>query len=151
MEKRPRVYLDTSVLSALGDIRWPDRQSLTREFFGRITEFDVATSEVTRIEIEGTRDLKRRAEMLLLLDRLRVIALTPEAHQLSDRYLAAKIFPASVPEDALHVAVAVLARQDVIISWNFKHLVNQRRRAAVRALNQSLGLSTPDIITPPEL
>lgn len=37
---KQRVYLDTSVLSALGDVRAPDRQALTREFFARIAEFE---------------------------------------------------------------------------------------------------------------
>jgi len=51
---------------------------------------------------------------------------TPEAEQLARRYLDAQIFPATVPDDALHVAIAILTRQDVLVSWNFKHLVNQR-------------------------
>lgn len=71
--------------------------------------------------------------------------------ELASRYLAAGIFPSSVPEDALHVAIAVRTRQDVLVSWNFKHLVNQRRRAAVQSLNQSLGLPMLHILPPPEL
>ena len=148
---KQRVYLDTSVLSALGDARAPDRQSLTREFFDRMGEFEVSTSELTRTEIEQTPDAHRRNEMLDLLELMVIHAVTPECDVLARRYLAAGIFPSSVPEDALHVAVAVLTRQDVLISWNFKHLVNQRRRAAVDALNRSLGHSPLPIISPPEL
>lgn len=56
-----------------------------------------------------------------------------------------------MPEDALHVAIAVLTRQDALISWNFKHLVNQRRRAAVQTLNLARGLPSIAILPPPEL
>jgi predicted nucleic acid-binding protein len=146
-----RIYLDTSVLSALGDTRAPDRQALTREFWARLSDFEASTSDVTRTEIENTRDPARRAEMLPLLDSLAIHAVTPDAIALADEYLAVGIFPSSVPEDALHVAIAVLTRQDALISWNFKHLVNQRRRAAVQALNLARGLPTIAILPPPEL
>jgi predicted nucleic acid-binding protein len=146
-----RIYIDTSVISALDDARAPDRQSLTREFFDRLREFDAATSELTRAEIERTRDPERRAQMLGVLGLVHVFAISEQAKTLADRYLVAGIFPATVPEDALHVAAAVVAGFDVIVSWNFKHLVNQRRRAAVAALTQSLGYRTPAIISPPEV
>ena len=148
---KQRIYLDTSVISALGDARAPDRLTFTREFFARIADFDASTSDLARAEIEGTRDPARRAEMLRELDRLSLLRVTDESRNLAAKYLAAAVFPASVPEDALHVAVAVLARQDVLVSWNFKHLVNQRRRAAVDAINLSLGLPTIAILAPPEI
>ncbi len=88
--------------------------------------------------------------MKVLLNDLNVLPITPEAEKLSRHYMNARIFPASVPEDALHVAIAVLSRQDLLVSWNFRHLVNQRRRAAIQALNLSLGLPTIQIVAPPE-
>lgn len=148
---KQRIYLDTSVLSALGDVRSPDRQALTQEFFAGIGQYEVATSELTREEIMRTRDADRRGEMLSLLPGLAVLPVTQEAQALSHRYLQAGSLPASVPEDALHVAIAVLARQDVLVSWNFKHLVNQRRRAAIQAINLTLGLPMVAILAPPEL
>lgn len=148
---KQRIYLDTSVLSALGDVRTPDRQALTGEFFARLDGFEASTSEFTRTEIGDTRDSRRRDEMLSLLEVLTIHAVTTEARELAGRYLTAGIFPETVPGDALHVAIAVLTRQDVLVSWNFKHLVNQRRRAAIDALNLALGLSTLRILPPPEL
>ncbi|MFG0283899.1 MAG: PIN domain-containing protein [Phycisphaerales bacterium JB039] len=148
---KQRIYLDTSVLSALGDTRAPDRQVLTREFFDRIDEFEVATSELTRTEIENTRDDARRAELLGLLSAFTLLPVMSEAEQLSQEYLAAGVFTLSTAEDGLHVAIAVLSRQDVLVSWNFKHLVNQRRRAAVQAINARLGLPPIAILPPPEL
>jgi len=42
-------------------------------------------------------------------------------------------------------------RQDVILSWNFKHLVNRMRRAQINHINISLGFPVIDIVAPPEL
>jgi predicted nucleic acid-binding protein len=143
--------LDTSVISLHDDLRSPDRSALTREFWQRLSEFDASISEVTTREINDTTDTHRRAQMHRLVQQLEVHRVTPEAEHLASRYLSAGIFPPTVPDDALHVAIAVHSRQDVLVSWNFKHLVNQRRRAAIDALNLSLGLPTIAILPPPEL
>ncbi len=146
-----RIYLDTSVISLHDDPRSPDRRIMTQEFWARLDEFETSISEVTVKELQNTPDGARRQQMLRLIDGLAVLPVTPEAERLAESYLRAAIFPPTVPDDALHVAIAVLARQDVLLSWNFKHLVNQRRRAAVDALNKGLGLPKIDILPPPEL
>lgn len=66
-------------------------------------------------------------------------------------YLAAGVFSPAMFNDAVHVAAAVLTRQDILLSWNFKHLVNRRRRAQVNDVNVSRGLPTIEIIAPPEM
>ncbi|MEK6703697.1 MAG: type II toxin-antitoxin system VapC family toxin [Planctomycetota bacterium] len=148
---KQRIYLDTSVISLHDDPRSPERRALTREFWCRLSDFEVSLSEVTTREISDTPDNSRREQMLRLVTGLNILPVTPDAEQLARRYLDAGIFPATVPDDALHVAIAVISRQDVLVSWNFKHLVNQRRRAAIDALNLSLGLPTIAILPPPEL
>ena len=72
-------------------------------------------------------------------------------HGLARRYVEGGVFQSSMYNDALHVAVAVLTRQDVLVSWNFKHLVNRRRRAQVDQVNVSSGLPSIDIVAPPEV
>lgn len=53
--------------------------------------------------------------------------------------------------DVMHVAAAVLNRQDILLSWNFKHLVNRRRRARINDINIMLGFPTLEILAPPEV
>jgi predicted nucleic acid-binding protein len=151
MTSKLRVYLDTSVISALGDSRAPDRQQLTREFFARAGEFELFSSELTRDEMSKTRDEQRRLEMFAQLKGLQLLLVTAEAIELSGRYLAARAMPEGAPEDALHVAIAVTARQDILLSWNFKHLVNRRRRAMLDSVNSAMGLPPISILAPPEL
>jgi len=45
----------------------------------------------------------------------------------------------------------VLTRQDVLLSRNFKHLVNRRRRAQVNEVNVSLSLPMIEVLAPPEI
>lgn len=146
-----RLYLDTSVFSALLDDRLPERQRATREFWNRRGDFRLATSELARAELAGVLDPDRRRRLLVLLAATRVHALRAEMQQLADRYVRARVFAPSVRADAVHVAAAVVTGQGVLVSWNFRHLVNVARRARVNAVNASLGLRSIDIVAPPEV
>lgn len=84
-----RLYLDTSVLSALLDERAPDRQAQRRDSWARRAEFEVATCELTAAELSATPDQNRREELLRLLAELTVHAVTPEMRSLAGRYVAA--------------------------------------------------------------
>ena len=146
-----RVYLDTSVFSALYDDRVTDRQAQTEEFWERRGQFEIATSELAREELEETPDPGRRALLSQMLEGITVHAISPEMRKLAASYLQAGTFTAVTYNDALHVAAAVLTQQNVLPSWNFKHLVNRRRRAQINEGNISLGLPTIEIVAPPEV
>ena len=148
---KQRLYLDTSVISLLDDDRYPERRDLTREFWLRRADYEVCSSEVARREIMDTPDPARRDSMLAVLNALPLLSVTSEAERLASAYIATGVFPPGVADDALHVAVAVLARQDILVSWNFKHLVNQRRRAMIDSLNLSRSLPPLRILSPPEV
>ncbi len=146
-----RIYLDTSVFSAYYDQRTPERQQQTREFWERRAGFDLATSEIARHELAATPDPVRRAELEALLHGTAVHAVTPEMEHLAVAYVDSGAFAPTMLDDARHVAVAVVTRQDVLLSWNFQHLVNRRRRAQVNQVNAFRGLPAIEILSPPEL
>jgi hypothetical protein len=109
------------------------------------------SSEVALEEIRQTPDEARRLVMLETLGGLRVFPLTQAMRELADRYLQAGLFTGRMESDALHVAAAVLDGCSALLSWNFKHLVNTRRRTAINLLNQRAGLPIIEIIVPPEV
>lgn len=146
-----RVYLDTTVVSAAEDARAPDRQAQTMAFFERAAEFTLATSELTRQELLGTPDLSRRDRLLERIADIPIVAIDAEMLALAREYVGHDIIPAPYQDDAVHIAAAVLSGQDVLASWNFRHLVNRRRRSLVNLLNTSRNLPTIEILTPPEL
>ena len=146
-----KIYLDTSVFSAYFDDRAQDRRAQIVEFWERIPAFDTCTSYLTREELEKTPNAERRKRLMGLLDVLTLHPITEEMRQLSERYVQAGVFTAIMVNDAVHVAAAVLTRQDLLLSWNFKHLVNRVRRAKINQVNVSQGLPTIEIIAPPEI
>lgn len=146
-----RVYLDTSVFSALLDDRQPSRQALTQAFWDNRDQHQVVTGEIARQEISDNQYPELRSRMLSLLIGLDVINITPETLDILDSLMRNGPFTTRTADDAMHVAIAAANQVDVLLSWNFKHLVNQRRRLMVNNVLMSLGYPAIDILSPPEL
>lgn len=75
----------------------------------------------------------------LLDEGAETLPLSGEARRLAADYLAAGVVTQKSYADALHVALATLARVDVLISWNFKHIVNLRRIHGFNGVNLLRG------------
>jgi predicted nucleic acid-binding protein len=146
-----RVYLDTSIFNAALDLTLPERRLETIRFFDQLNRFDAVTSDLTHSEIGETMDLQRRDELLALLTRITTVQLTKEMKSLADDYVQHGIFTPRMLDDARHVAAAVMTRQDVLLSWNFRHLVNRRRKALINEVNILRSLPRIDVVAPTEV
>jgi len=145
------IYLDTSVFSAYLDERAPERLAETREFWSRLDGFEPYSSSVAADELARTPDLTRRARLQELFRQVVSLPTAPDTVALAQSYVSLGAFSEEQRVDALHVAAAVLGRMDVLVSWNFRHLVNRRRRNLLAAHNSTLGLPVIEILSPPEL
>src|SRR5204863_1326776 len=123
------------VFSALYDDRVTDRRGETEEFRARRGQFEISTPELAREELEQTPDPARRNTLRQLLDRMTVHTISADMRKLAASYLESGTFTAVTYNDALHVAAAVPTQQNVPLYWNFKHLVNRRRRAQINEGN----------------
>jgi predicted nucleic acid-binding protein len=77
--------------------------------------------------------------------------LTEEAVMLGDTYIADNVVGKTSREDCFHIALATKYKADVLVSWNFKHIVNVMRIRGYNAVNIKLGYSTIDIRSPKEI
>jgi len=146
-----RIYLDTSVVSAYVDDRSPERRQATVEFWARLGDYEVSISEVTVTEIQASGDPAVREQMTRLIRSFSVLPVVDESRRLAQEYVRRAVFSPATTVDATHVAVAVVSRQDILTSWNFRHLVNRRRRALINEVNILMGYPTIEILAPPEV
>ncbi len=146
-----KIYLDTSVISALFDDRNPERKALTQEFFSQMIVYSLFISELTIAEIERTPDHKLRLKMREVIEDFSVLEITKSTAELAEEYVKYGAVPASYPEDAFHIAVSVLNEMDYVLSWNFRHIVRRKTRDIVRMINTIRNLKNIEIITPAEL
>jgi len=70
---------------------------------------------------------------------------------LAKKYIDEDIIPEDYLDDALHIAIAILYQIDILVSWNFKHLVNPVTRRGINAINMLKGYKQVDIVSPEEL
>ena len=79
------------------------------------------------------------------------ISLDEEAIALANAYLRDGAVAESSLSDARHIAIATIARADILVSWNFKHIVNLNRIRRFNAVNLKLGYPTIEIRSPSEV
>jgi hypothetical protein len=51
-------------------------------------------------------------------------------------------------DDAAHIAIATVYRCDIVLSWNFRHIVNLRAIKAVEAVNIRESYNIVRIMSP---
>jgi predicted nucleic acid-binding protein len=145
-----RIYIDTSVIGGYFDKEF---EKDTRLFFKRIIDkdFDIYISEISNIELlpapAHIKDLLKQIPE----DCLTTLAFTSEAQELANNYLKEKILGKASLNDAYHIAIATINRIEVLISWNFKHIVNLDKIRLFNAVNLKSGYPMIDIRAPKEL
>jgi len=150
MKKKAKVYLDTSVISALFDSRTPERQQLTKLMWELLKDYDVYVSEIVMEELDAVSE-DRRKSFYAAVEGFTVLKVTDEIKVLATEYVRQGIFPEKYFDDALHVAIASANEINYLLSWNFKHLVKVKTRRLVALVNSTKDYQSVEIIAPPEL
>ncbi|MCL2005876.1 MAG: hypothetical protein FWG73_06890 [Planctomycetaceae bacterium] len=79
------------------------------------------------------------------------VFLTEEAKNLAERYIVEGVVGESSLNDCRHVALATFVEADVLVSWNFKHIVKLNKIYRYNAINKLLGYREIEIRTPEEV
>jgi len=149
--KRLKIYLDTSVISHLDAPDALREQTDTRKLWEAVQngEYEVYLSPAVMIELDGCAEPKR-SELLRRLGEIEYTELTEtdEASELAGRYLKAGILPKKSERDRQHIAYACAYNCDMVVSWNFKHLVNFKTITGVKSVNALAGYREMPVYTP---
>ena len=123
---RPRIYVDTSVIGGCFDEEFEEysNQLLDEFVSGRKI---VIVSDVVLLELEGAPDNVRGVLADVPSENIEYVSLNEESIQLADSYLKDGVVAESSISDARHIAIASVERVEVLVSWNFKHIVNINR------------------------
>jgi len=144
------IYVDASVVGGCEDDEFRDDSlALWRRFVqGRHT---LVLSAHTMRELEGAPeavsahlDEVPESHQLLLSD-------SEEASELAVEYLRRGVLGPGSHADALHIALATIGQVDVLVSWNFRHIVNLGRIRLFNGVNLQQGYGSLEIRTPKEV
>jgi len=149
--RKLKLYLDTSFMSHLHQLDAPEKMNDTLSLWGdiRAGEYKAVISEVTARELMNAPEPKRSiiADYLLEAD-FEVLQITPEVDELAQEIINRAILRPKSLDDCTHIAAAILNNCDIIVSWNFKHLVNIRTINGVREIVVSRYYKPIDIYSP---
>jgi len=153
--KKLKIYLDTSTVSYLEAQNYPDRMKETHKLWKEIKaeKFEVFLSDTTLKEIGRCSQPKLK----VLTDYLgeikhTIISDSDEIDELAQMIVDMGILKEKDYDDCMHIASAVVGDCDVIVSWNFKHMVNIKTVRGVRAITILQGYNKSiDIVAPPSV
>ena len=144
------IYADASVIGGCEDAEFaPDSLVLWQEFI-RGTHL-LALSAHTLRELQDAPPAVRAHLLEVPEEHYWVLPDTAEAAELAEAYLHRGCVGPGSRGDALHVALATVARVDVLVSWNFRHIVNLGRIRLFNSVNLERGYGALEIRTPTEV
>jgi predicted nucleic acid-binding protein len=147
---KQRIYIDTSVFGGYFDKEF---ETDTKLFFERIKnkDFVIYISEISTIELLPAPQHVKDLMLQIPADCIISLSFIEESRELAENYIKEKALGKASLNDAYHIAIATVNRVDVLVSWNFKHIVNLDKIRLFNAINFKLGYPLIDIRTPKEL
>lgn len=144
-----KVYIDTSVLGGYFDKEF---DVATRKLFDEVKkgEYKIVISNVTQGELLNAPEQVRTLLNDLSIE-YEVIALTDDAINLALEYIRENVVGQTSYDDCLHIAIATISRLDLLVSWNFKHIVNIKKIRGYNGINIKNGYPSLEIRSPKDL
>jgi len=147
--KKLNVYLDTSVIGGCFDTEFIEDSNRVIQSI----EIGVYRGVISDITINELLHAPQNVKELIsnIKENLLILELNDEVINLSNEYLNNKVVTDKYKEDALHIAFATIFEADVLLSWNFKHIVNLNKIKQFNSINLSQGYKILEIRSPKEL
>lgn len=145
-----RIYLDTSVFGGYFE---PEFEIWTKILFDKIQKGDYkfVYSKLTDIELNPAPERVKNLAKILQQGSFEFIDFSDRALELAEYYLKENVVGKTSRADCIHIALATLNHVDVLVSWNFKHMVNINRIRGYNAVNYKFGHKILEIRTPREI
>jgi predicted nucleic acid-binding protein len=147
--RKLRIYLDTSAVGGYFD----DEFSFdTKLLFDEIIkgEYRLVISDLTEKELVNAPESVRNLLKDLGVD-FELVNVTQESIDLATEYLKEKVVGQTSADDCIHIATATIYNVDLLVSWNFKHIVNIQRIRGYNSINIKNGYVALEIRSPKDL
>lgn len=149
--RKLRIYLDTSVISYLDQQDSQERMKETQELWKILMmgKYEIIIGELVLEEIGNCENDKRELlNYYLSKINYELVESNDEVEKLAFEIIKEKILTPKSIKDSEHIALAILNNCDIILSWNFKHIVNLRTITGVRKITFANRYNNIDIYAP---
>jgi predicted nucleic acid-binding protein len=147
---KQRFYIDTSVFGGLFDKEFEEETTLLFEKI-ELGQVICVYSNLTESELSNA-PLKVRQYFENINDNQKEkIHITQDILSLALTYVKEKVVGETSLDDCIHIAAATINKVDLLVSWNFKHIVNIYRIRGYNSINIRLGYPSLNIHSPKEI
>jgi hypothetical protein len=117
----------------------------------KLGEITCIYSDLTIGELENAPQRVRDFFNELPIDSLENVFMTDESLELAKEYINEKVVGKTSFDDCVHIALATINNADILVSWNFKHIVNIYRIRGYNSVNSRKGYKTLEIRSPKDI
>lgn len=142
--------MDTSVWGGLFDIEFELETALLFDMVKR-EQIVCLYSDITENELMRAPENIRLFFDTFPDEQKERVAITPEILKLAETYVNENVVGRTSFDDCVHIATATVYRADLLVSWNFKHIVNVYRARGYNAINIKFGYPVLNIHSPKEI
>jgi len=143
-----RVYVENSVVGGYFDEEFEEPTKLLFDEFRKENYKPVISAHVMAELEQGAPD-----HVINNLNTINyeIYQISDEMYELAQKYLDDNIVSEKYRGDALHIAIATVMGVDVLVSWNFKHIVNLNKIKLFNSVNLRERYNMLEIRTPREV
>lgn len=147
---KQRFYFDTSIFGGAFDIEF---EEVSMQLFEKVKLGQVTCiySDLTEGELFDAPKKVKDFFNDLPSESLEYVMINDEAIELAKKYIAEKVVGKTSYDDCVHIALATINKADILVSWNFKHIVNVYRIRGYNSVNLRSGYSTLEIRSPKDI
>jgi hypothetical protein len=148
--KTQRIYIDTSVIGGCFDDEFAEwSNGLVADFRNGI--FQPLLSEVIAAEVANAPENVQAVYAELITYNAEILSVEENSLELADEYQNREILSPNFYDDGLHIALATVAQADLLVSWNFRHIVHFDKIRLFNAVNIEFGYKPLQIFSPREV
>lgn len=145
-----RFYFDTSVFGGVFDKEFKE---VTLQLFERVKAGHLICvySDLTESELVDAPETVRRYFKNLPEENVERVIVNDEVLVLATKYIQEKVVGQTSLDDCVHIATATINKVDILVSWNFKHIVNVYRIRGYNSVNIRSNYQALEIRSPKEI
>jgi len=145
-----KVYVDTSVFGGCFDAEFEEWSNKLIEEFKLGLKVRVI-SDLTLKELEEAPLNVKTLVGEIPEEHKEYVILDDESRELARHYIEEGVVSEGYLVDAQHIAIATVNRVDILVSWNFRHIVNLTKIRLYNSVNLKYGYPLLEIRSPREV
>ena len=149
--KKLKIYLDSSIFSHLSAQDTPEKMADTLMLWEDLLKdkYEIVISDAVVKEIDECEEPKR-SFMFAQIEKIpvKLVYIDQAGEELAQEFINLGILKKKNLTDCKHISVALLTKCDIIVSWNFKHIVNDKTIEGVKTIEKIKGFNGIKIYCP---